>query len=113
MERTFKYKYVIDEEKRTIVALSSFAGRPVRGVARCAPNDIWDVEAGKKLAEARCSAKIAHKRLQRAEECVKFAKDGLDFYTNEYAKYSKYEQDAIEGVKRTAEDLLKLEKNFQ
>ena len=108
MERTFKYKYVINEEKKTIVALSSFAGQVVRGVARCAPNDSWDVEAGKKLAEARCSAKIAHKRLQRAEDMVKGR-----YFQEQVAKYTNYEIDAIEGVKIATAELNKLEKRFQ
>lgn len=113
MERKFNYKYVINEEKRTVVALSSFAGQVVRGVARCAPNDVWDVEAGKRLAEARCSAKIAHKRLKRAEDIVNGCRQGLQYYTEQVAKYEQYELDAIEGVKKATEELLKLENNFQ
>ena len=113
MERTFKYKYVINEEKRTIVALSTFAGRVVRGVARCSPNDPWDVEAGKKLAEARCSAKIAHKRLERAEIMAKCANEGLEYYKEQAEKYAKYELDAVEGLKKATEDLLILENKFQ
>ena len=113
MERTFKYKYVIDEEKRTIVALSTFAGQVVRGVARCAPNDSWDVEAGKKLAEARCSLKIAHKRLRRAEDMAKGANEGLRYFKEQVDKYTNYEMDAIEGLKKATEELLKLEKNFE
>lgn len=113
MERKFNYKYVINEEKRTVVALSSFAGQVVRGVARCAPNDTFNVEVGKKLAEARCSAKIAHKRLQRAEDMAKWSAEGLAYYTNLAAKYAKYEADALEGVKLAAAELKKLEENFQ
>lgn len=113
MERNFKYKYVINEEKRTVVALSTFAGRVVRGVARCAPTDEWDVEVGKQWAAARCSAKIAHKRLERAEDCVKFANEGLEYYKEQVEKYTKYEADAIENLKKVTEELLILEKKFQ
>ena len=113
MERKFRYKHVIDEEKRTIVALSSFAGQVIRGVARCAPNDTWDVEAGKKLAEARCAIKIAHKRLRRAEDMVKGYKEGLRYFTEQVKKYEQYELDSIESVKKATEDLLILENKFQ
>lgn len=113
MERKFNYKYVINEEKRTVVALSSFAGQVIRGVARCAPNDVFDVEAGKRLAEARCSMKIAHKRLQRAEDMVTGCKSGLRYFTEQLAKYERYEIDAIEGVKIAAAELKKLEENFK
>ena len=113
MERKFNYKYVINEEKRTVVALSSFAGQVVRGVARCAPNDAFNVEAGKKLAEARCAAKIAHKRLQRAEDMAKWSAEAVAYYTDQARKYAQYEVDAIEGVKKAAADLKKLEDKFQ
>lgn len=38
----------------------------MRGVAKCAPNDEFDLEYGKRLAAARCVAKIANKRVNRA-----------------------------------------------
>lgn len=113
MERTYKYKYVIDEEKRTIVALSTFAGEVVRGVARCAPGDVWDIEEGKKLAETRCSAKIAHKRLRRAEEMVEWAVDGFEYFAEQVEKYKKYESDSIEKVKCVTAQLAKLEESLK
>jgi hypothetical protein len=113
MERTYKYKYVIDEKKRTIVALSTFAGQVVRGVARCAPNDAFDIEAGKKLAEARCVMKIAHRRLRRAEDMVKGSKEGLRYFTEQVNKYEKYEIDSIESVKKAAAELKLLEEKYK
>jgi hypothetical protein len=102
----------VDEEKRVVVALSSFAGKAVRGVARCSPNDTWDVRFGKRLAEARCSAKIAHKRLRRAEEMVKWSSEAAKFYDAELAKYRKYEEDALEAVKKSTAELKKLEETL-
>lgn len=49
-----------------VIAVSSFAGQTVRGVAKCAPNDEFDLEYGKRLAAARCAVKIATKRMNRA-----------------------------------------------
>lgn len=112
MERKFNYKYVINEEKRVVVALSTFAGKVVRGVARCAPNDTFNVEVGKKLAEARCSAKIAHLRLKRAECMVGWSTDCVDYYTMLLANFKCYEKDAIEGVKKATAELAKLEEQF-
>ena len=113
MEREYKYKYIIDEKNRTVVALSTFAGMTVRGVARCAPEDAWNVELGKQLAEARCSAKIAHKRLRRAEDLVKWASDGIEYYKEQLEKYSRYEVDSLEKVKYLAAKLKELEDNFK
>lgn len=63
-----RYNYVVIPEKKKVVAYSSYAGQSVRGVAKCAPDDEFDVEFGKKLAAARCNVKVARKRLKRALE---------------------------------------------
>ena len=63
-----RYNYVVIPEKKKVVAYSSYAGQSVRGVAKCAPNDKFDVEFGKELAAARCNVKVARKRLKRAME---------------------------------------------
>ena len=62
--KTINYKYVVMPTK--VIALSTYAGRTVRGIAKCHPNDNFDEEYGKKLAAARCNAKIAEKRYARA-----------------------------------------------
>ena len=49
--------------------MSTFAGKTVVGVAHCAPADEFNIEIGKKIAAARCSVKIAEKRMKRAEDC--------------------------------------------
>jgi hypothetical protein len=113
MEKKFRYKYVIDEEHRTVVCLSSFAGQTVRGVARCSPNDVWDVDIGKMWAEARCAAKIAHKRLRRAEDMVKGTTEGLRYFTEQVAKYKQYETDALDAVKMSTARLAELEKTLK
>lgn len=49
-----------------VIAVSTFAGKPVRGIAKCDPADEFDLEKGKMIAGARCDQKIAMKRLKRA-----------------------------------------------
>lgn len=60
------YRYIVTKNK--VIALSTYAGRTVRGVAKCSPHDVFDVEKGKKLAAARCNEKVAEKRFARAAE---------------------------------------------
>ena len=60
-----------------VIAVSSFAGQTVRGVAKCAPNDEFDLEYGQALAAARCAEKIARKRKARATRLLKHAKEQL------------------------------------
>ena len=110
--RKFEYKFIVNEKKRTIVALSTFAGEVVRGVARCAPTDEWNVEVGKQWAAARCSAKIAEKRMKRAEWCLSVATDEAAFWADRKAQMEHYEKDSVEAYKKAVEDLAKLEKTF-
>ena len=70
-----KYKYFTYNNKKTgakcVSAVSTYAGRTVRGVASCDPRDNFDFETGKSLAAARCNQKVAQKRARRA--ATKFA----------------------------------------
>lgn len=52
--------------KGKIVIVSTYAGKTVRGVAKCSPNDNFDEATGIKLATLRCDAKVADKRVKRA-----------------------------------------------
>ena len=58
------YTYTVSDN--TVIAQSTFAGKPVFGIAKCDPRDEFDLEEGKKLAAARCNTKIAKKRRNRA-----------------------------------------------
>ena len=60
-----KYKFFI--ANNSVIAVSTYAGKKVRGVAKCNPNDEFSLEAGQKLAAARCNLKIAEKRAKRAK----------------------------------------------
>ena len=60
-----------------VVAISTYAGKTVKGYAKCHPDDTWDWEKGKALAIARCAEKIAAKRNARATRKVAEAQDIL------------------------------------
>ncbi len=59
-----KYRYYTAGNK--IIAVSTYGGKTVRGVAICHPDDNFNLELGKQLAAARCNEKIAAKRYARA-----------------------------------------------
>ena len=61
-----KYSFYTDG-KTKVVAVSTYAGKVVRGVAKCDVNDTFSLEKGKELAAARCNEKIAKKRFTRAQ----------------------------------------------
>ena len=98
----FNYKYIVNKNK--VICLSSYAGKAVRGIAKCAPNDTFDEEFGKDLATARCAAKIAAKRYNRATK--KFAEANKEltaaraFYDQmaEYFIHSKAEYEEAKNA---------------
>lgn len=94
----FEYKFIRADNK--VIALSSFAGKTVRGVAKCHPGDVFDIEYGKQLAAARCGRKIAEKRYKRANdkyyeiarrvlEVDKEFHEACDYLTNSYDKLKR------------------------
>ena len=95
MSKNFEYRYVFTGNK--IIAISSYAGRTVKGVAKCHPNDEFDLEAGKALAAARCNKKIAAKRWARALKKYNEAFDEMNRIVEEYDKARSYMMDAREA----------------
>lgn len=63
-----KYKFYTNGSR--VIAVSTYAGRTVRGIAVCHDGDKFSLEKGKQLAALRCAEKIARKRLNRAERKV-------------------------------------------
>ena len=99
-----RYKYYTDGENK-VVAVSSYAGKTVRGVAKCDPRDSFNEADGKMLAEARCALKVAEKRHARAQReydkantAMKKAKERLD-------KMSTYVTDSYQEQKMAEKNL--------
>ena len=87
-----KYKIIVHDTE--VIAISTYAGKTVRGIAKCDPRAGFDVETGKKIAVARCAAKIAAKRKARAAKCIAYAQKQLDIARKFYEKMSAYYDDA-------------------
>lgn len=95
-----KYKYFTDEKNRMVIAVSSYAKKRVKGVAIAAPDDEFDYEKGRKLAKARCDAKIANKRLNRALDKYH---DALELYAYALDYRNRMEQYANDSLKEKTE----------
>lgn len=69
--------------KNQVIAVSTYGGKIVRGIAKCDPRDTSDIEKGKKIAAARCNLKVAQKRYSRASnkfaEAVVRQNDAADY----------------------------------
>ncbi len=94
-----KYRYYTNGNK--VIAVSTYAGKTVRGVAKCAPEDKFDLTTGKKIAATRCAARIAEKRLERAHKKVEEANVQLLNAINYYDKMCNYAADAEHAVTAT------------
>ena len=55
-----QYTYHVTEDK--VYCITKFAGKAIKGVAKCDPEDTFNLDTGKKLAQLRCIAKIAKKK---------------------------------------------------
>lgn len=95
-----KYKFYSFERNgvRMVSAVSTYAGKTVRGTAKCDPRDNFDMDSGKRLAAARCSAKVAEKRVIRSAKKLAEARAQM-------ASANKYFEDMAEYYQRSCAEL--------
>ena len=111
-----KYKcYGYDEKNEDgsirchcVVAISTYEGKPVKGYAKCHPDDAWDWEKGKALAIARCAEKIAVKRANRATRKVAEAQAILADAITYLNDMLNYHMDAADEVAAANAEVNKL-----
>lgn len=113
MSKDYTKRYKVHTEGNKVVAESTYAGKPVSGVAKCDPIDTFNEELGTDLAIARCNAKIAAKRLSRAERVVKEAMDELHKAVENVCKALAYRKDATTGLKKAMDGLNHMEKKVR
>lgn len=92
-----RYRYYSDGENK-IVAVSSYAGKTVRGVAKCDPRDTFDMEKGKALAAARCSVRVADRRHKYAAKEFLKALHDLEVAQNRVDQMREYMQDSFDQL---------------
>lgn len=108
-----RYNYYTDGEQHKIIAVSSFAGKKVRGVAKCSPEDRYDPNIGMDLATLRCNLKIASKRLARAEQKKYEAYEAFATAAQHYDAMSTYWSDAVQDYNNAAAQLAELENSLR
>lgn len=91
-------KYRFYHTDNLIIAVSTFAGKPVRGIAKCDPDDSFSMEYGKELAAARCNQKIAEKRMKRAKAKLNIACTALNNVEFQYDRMQDYYNDSIDHL---------------
>ena len=97
------YRYYMAGNK--IIAVSTYAGKIVRGVAICAPNDDFDLEFGKKLAAARCNEKVAAKRYARANGKMNDLLNQINILNDQLAEAEAYYHDSYLAYNEAAQEV--------
>ena len=87
-------KYRFYTSKNEVIAVSTYEAKTVRGIAKCDPQDEFSLEDGKRLAAARCNAKVARKRLNRAKKKLREAEQDLDKVNSHYFAMDEYFNDS-------------------
>ena len=92
MSKPNRYRYIVDSEEtpKKVIVLSKYAGKDVRGIAKCSPNDAFNIETGRELATLRCDEKVAWKRYQRAQRKVAEAREEVRKATNWLSEMEDY-----------------------
>lgn len=104
------YRYYKANNK--IIAVSTYAGKTVRGVAICAPEDEFNLEFGKKLAAARCNEKVAAKRYERANKKLNEVLKKENDLKDELQKVADYYRDAFVAYNEAAQEVDQLLKTM-
>lgn len=91
-----RYKFYTTDNK--VICVSHYAGKPVRGIAKCDPKDTFNYEDGKKLALARCDEKIAKKREARAAARLNEAKLILAEAQAYMERMENYHREAVDEM---------------
>lgn len=105
-----RYRFI--EANNKIICISTYAKKPVKGIAKCAPNDKFDSVIGRKLAQLRCDAKIANKRADRAAEKYLEAQDWLFEATQYFHDMKDYYLNAEEAYITASTSLDEFEKSL-
>ena len=106
-----KYKYYIytrNDGSIVTIALSTYAKKPVKGIAVCLPEDEYDKEYGMALAAARCNEKVAKLRCKRANSEVAKAYEEFHKATQFLEKTLAYSRDADASYAEAIHDVHKL-----
>lgn len=104
-----KYNFYSHEASKTIVCTTMYKGQMVRGVAKCSPEDNFDINLGKKLAYLRCKEKFSRKKLARAHKAYAEAVEIEARADNNLWKAAEFVDDSNYQLELTRNELSRFE----
>lgn len=88
-----------------VIALGQYHGKMYRGVAKCAPNDEFDIAKGEELAETRLAERINRERL-------KFARNRVADLESKIEAVTELREAMIEALQRADDNLGEIEEMY-
>ena len=55
-------RYRVYQNKNQVIVITHYRGKSIKGVAKCSPEDEFDLERGIKIAKCRCDLKLMNKK---------------------------------------------------
>ena len=91
-------RIAVDKKNHRVIATGTYKGKNIKAIAVCSPDDVFDVEKGKKIATLRYSVKEREARLNYHKSNIKVL--------NEHKKWvEKVLADETEIVKNMSDKL--------
>ena len=81
--------------KTKVIVVTKFHNKKIRGIAKCSPEDTFDFEKGKQLAELRCRKKLVAEQYNFYTEKLELIDVLIDKYNRERNKVEKCRMDAM------------------
>ena len=87
-------KYIYHVGTNKVICLTRYAGKTVKGTAKCDPSDTFSEKDGKELSKARCDVKTSKEKVKLAT--IKYQQATIDYLEAkskyDYAK-ARYEDE--------------------
>lgn len=107
-----KYNFHYNSDTKTVVCTTRYKGQTVRGIAKCSPEDNFDITVGKKLAYLRCRQKFARKKLKRAHRAYADALCIEARARNNFYKATEFVNDSDYQLELATNDLINFEREL-
>lgn len=111
--KTYKQKNKDGSVSTVVLAITKYAGKFVKGVAKCISTDPFDLEVGKKLAAARCDFKVCNKRLSRARDKQHDINLQIEALSAKYNAADKYYNDALDAAMEALKTLKEVQDSLK
>lgn len=107
-----KCNFYLDTKAKTVVCATMYKNERIRGIAKCDPEDEFDIDIGKVLAYSRCRQKLAKKKLAHAKRVYDKALNDQDRARKNVLKALSFLHDSEEYLKRSNADVIELTKRL-